>query len=119
MDSNLYRTDCIPSELTPGWLLVRHNDDALSKVLPRLHIQDRLPRVLKTSPNVVLLVPDFAARDALWHRSEELLPVLRPERGEDVAVQGDLATDEHLEVLDPVRLLRIVGGDVAANLDKR
>ena len=109
--SNICITPCRRAD----YLFIRNNDDALPEVLPHLHVQYRLPRVLEPAHDV-LLVPDLPARDARRDRLHELREVLGLERDEEEAVQRDLAPEEQLQVLDAVRRRRVVRGDVAADL---
>ena len=63
-----------------------------------------------------LLVLDLAARDARRERAEELVRVLRLEREHEEPVEGELAPEDELQVLDVVRLRSVVVGNATADL---
>ena len=64
----------------------------------------------------MLLVLDLPAGDARGERPVELVLVLGHERADEEAVERDLAPHELLQILDVVRLPRVISGDVAADL---
>ena len=96
-------------------LLVRHNNNALPEVSAFQNVNEPLPCILETADDV-LLVLDLPARDAWRERPVEFCLILGDEGSDKEAMERDLPPHELLEVLDVVRILRIVAGNVAADL---